>query len=35
VDKFGIALVLVTHHRLQAERMQRMCVLHDGCLRAA
>ncbi|OAI55298.1 ABC transporter [Verrucomicrobiaceae bacterium SCGC AG-212-N21] len=35
VDKFGIALVLVTHHRLQAERMQRMLVLHDGCLRSA
>lgn len=32
VDKFGIALVLVTHHRLQAERMQRMCRLHDGNL---
>src|SRR5215213_10083119 len=32
VDKFGIALVLVTHHRAQAERMQRMCSLHDGHL---
>jgi ABC-type lipoprotein export system ATPase subunit len=32
VEKFGIALVLVTHHRLQAERMQRMCRLHEGVL---
>lgn len=32
VDKFGIALVLVTHHREQARRMQRMMRLHDGNL---
>lgn len=32
VDKFGIALVLVTHHPLQAERMQRVCRLHEGSL---
>jgi lipoprotein-releasing system ATP-binding protein len=32
VDKFGIALVLVTHHRQQAERMQRMLTLHEGHL---
>lgn len=32
VDKFGIALVLVTHHPLQAERMQRVCRLHEGRL---
>ncbi len=32
VDKFGIALVLVTHQPSQAQRMQRMCRLHDGSL---
>lgn len=30
VDKFGIALVLVTHHPLQAQRMQKVYRLHDG-----
>ena len=35
VDKFGIALVLVTHHPLQAERMQRVCRLHEGNLGGA
>jgi lipoprotein-releasing system ATP-binding protein len=35
VDKFGIALVLVTHHRLQAQRMQRMFLLHEGKLSEA
>ena len=35
VDKFGIALVLVTHHPQQAERMQRVLCLHDGNLNPA
>jgi lipoprotein-releasing system ATP-binding protein len=35
VDKFGIALVLVTHHRQQAQRMQRLWELHEGHLRNA
>ncbi|MFZ4764708.1 MAG: ABC transporter ATP-binding protein [Roseimicrobium sp.] len=32
VDKFGVALVLVTHHREQAKRMQRVLRLQDGNL---
>jgi ABC-type lipoprotein export system ATPase subunit len=32
VDKFGITLVLVTHHPQQAQRMQRFCRLHEGRL---
>lgn len=32
VDKFGIALVLVTHHREQAMRMQRVVRLQYGNL---
>jgi lipoprotein-releasing system ATP-binding protein len=32
VDKFGIALVLVTHHPQQAQRMNRVCRLHEGRL---
>ena len=32
VDKFGIALVLVTHHPQQAARMQRVLRLHSGHL---
>jgi ABC-type lipoprotein export system ATPase subunit len=32
VDKFGIALVLVTHHPQQAQRMRRVCTLHEGQL---
>lgn len=35
VDKFGIALVLVTHHPLQAERMQKVYRLHDGNFKGA
>jgi lipoprotein-releasing system ATP-binding protein len=35
VEKFGIALVLVTHHRQQAQRMQHMWELHEGHLRNA
>jgi len=35
VDKFGITLVLVTHHRVQAQRMERMCHLHEGVLSEA
>jgi ABC-type lipoprotein export system ATPase subunit len=30
VDKFGIALVLVTHHPAQAQRMKRVVKLHEG-----
>ena len=32
VDKFGIALVLVTHQNTQAEQMRRTHRLHDGKL---
>lgn len=35
VDKFGIALVLVTHHPQQAARMQKVLRLHDGNLETA
>ena len=35
VDKFGIALVLVTHHPQQAARMQKVLHLHDGNLSPA
>jgi ABC-type lipoprotein export system ATPase subunit len=30
VDKFGIALVLVTHHPQQAQRMRQVFTLHEG-----
>ncbi len=30
VDKFGITLVLVTHHPAQAQRMKRVVRLHEG-----
>ncbi len=30
VERFGIALVLVTHHREQAGQMQRLLRLHEG-----
>ena len=32
VEKFGIALVLVTHQMAQAERMKRLLRLHNGSL---
>ena len=32
VEKFGIALVLVTHQMTQAERMKRLLHLHNGSL---
>lgn len=32
VDKFSIALVLVTHQRAQAEKMKKLFTLHEGKL---
>jgi len=28
----GVSLVMVTHHRAQAERMDRLLRIHEGCL---
>lgn len=32
VDKFGISIVLVTHQKVQAEKMSKLFTLHDGRL---
>ncbi len=33
-ERTGVTLVLVTHHRAQAERMGRMLEIHEGSLKA-
>lgn len=32
--EFAVALIVVTHDEVRAGRMQRTCVLHEGCLQA-